>query len=713
MSSRLITISTANLNQSALNFENNINNIIDAIKEAKEAGSQILLTSELSIPSYGCEDHFLELDTYDHCWECLAKLLEDPDLTQNIFVVVGMPVIFDNVSYNCAVILFCGRIVGFRPKTALCDDLNYREGRYFTPWNKNVRDLALPRIIFNTNGQMYASIGNVIFSYIDIKIGIEICEELWAIDPIHIEQYKQDVDVILNLSGSHHQLRKLNQRIDLIRSATKHGGCYVYSNQIGCDGGRLYYDGCSCIVQNTNMYAQASQFSVKQVEVVTATLDLNRSTSEQISMKSACYQKSLAPPFETIEFESYLCHNNYNKLSKIIEPKYYDPMEEIALGPAIWLWDYVRKSKLGGFFLPLSGGSDSATTALIVYSMCNVLKAHFFDLQNKDIVHYNLNPTDTPNDICGKIFHTTYMASANSSEETKLFASELAEQIGSNHHELNIDKITSAIMEETAHIFKQPPKFKSNGGTEKENLALQNIQARSRMVLSYYLAQLLSENNLLVLGSGNMDELLRGYMTKYDCSSADINPIGSICKMDIFAFLDWCSEKYSIDIVSKIRSAPPTAELEPITSEYKQNDEEDMGFTYEDLSQMGKLRKIERLGPVSMFRRIYCEGNVNVKCALDKVKRFFKYYAINRHKATIVTPSYHCENYSPDDNRFDLRPFLYDGLFKYQYEKMDEVAEEMSNSCISKCLQICSNCDEKLSKVVESFDEDDNSDTEL
>jgi NAD+ synthase (glutamine-hydrolysing) len=42
-----------------------------------------------------------------------------------------------------------------------------------------------------------------------------------------------------------------------------------------------------------------------------------------------------------------------------------------------------------------------------------------------------------------------------------------------------------------------------------------------------------------------------------------------------------------------------------------------------------------------------------------KVKRFFYFYAVNRHKLTTLTPSYHAESYSPEDNRFDLRPFLY------------------------------------------------------
>lgn len=70
------------------------------------------------------------------------------------------------------------------------------------------------------------------------------------------------------------------------------------------------------------------------------------------------------------------------------------------------------------------------------------------------------------------------------------------------------------------------------GGSVQENIALQNIQARLRMVVSFLFAQLWpwvggQGGYYLVLGSANVDEALRGYLTKYDCSSADINPIGA------------------------------------------------------------------------------------------------------------------------------------------------------------------------------------------
>ena len=110
---------------------------------------------------------------------------------------------------------------------------------------------------------------------------------------------------------------------------------------------------------------------------------------------------------------------------------------------------------------------------------------------------------------------------------------------------------------------------------------------------------------LLVLGSANVDEGLRGYMTKYDCSSADLNPIGAISKGDLKKMLLWAAKKYEYPVLEEVACATPTAELVPITKtdnngEHTQSDEADMGMSYADLAQYGRLRKIVRCGPVSM-----------------------------------------------------------------------------------------------------------------
>merc|ERR1719419_1449066 len=211
------------------------------------------------------------------------------------------------------------------------------------------------------------------------------------------------------------------------------------------------------------------------------------------------------------------------------------------------------------------------------------------------------------------------------------------------------------------------PRFESHGGTSSESLAIQNIQARLRMVFGYMLAQMLPQLKqskpgwLIVLGSGNVDEALTGYLTKYDCSSADINPIGGINKMDLKRFLGWAAKTYGWDSCSETRDAVPTAELEPENAEgKKQTDEDDLGMSYNEISTFGRLRKMSKTGPVAMYREVLMQklrsdkledrvnqiGNLRIHSA-EKVKNFFTRYQRNRHKLTVLTPSYHAENSSP------------------------------------------------------------------
>jgi NAD+ synthase (glutamine-hydrolysing) len=198
------------------------------------------------------------------------------------------------------------------------------------------------------------------------------------------------------------------------------------------------------------------------------------------------------------------------------------------------------------------------------------------------------------------------------------------------------------------------------------------------MVLAYMFSQLLpwvrglAGGGLLVLGSANVDESLRGYLTKYDCSSADINPIGGISKTDLKSFIAYARDEFKLPILHDFITAVPTAELEPITHNYVQSDEADMGFTYDELSVFGKLRKNHKLGPWGAFEKLLHEwsGVMSPRQIADKTRNFFWYYAINRHKMTTITPAYHAEAYSPDDNRFDLRPFLYPA-FSWPYKKIE------------------------------------------
>merc|ERR1719215_1159301 len=112
--------------------------------------------------------------------------------------------------------------------------------------------------------------------------------------------------------------------------------------------------------------------------------------------------------------------------------------------------------------------------------------------------------------------------------------------------------------------------------------------------------------SLLVLGSANVDEALRGYYTKYDCSAADINPIGGINKRDLKAFLIWCAAHKGISVLSDVAHAVPTAELRPEENgcAETQSDEKDMGMSYDELGDLGHCRKVEHCGPLSTFLKL-------------------------------------------------------------------------------------------------------------
>jgi len=374
---------------------------------------------------------------------------------------------------------------------------------------------------------------------------------------------------------------------------------------------------------------------------------------------------------------------------------FHTPEEEIALGPACWLWDYLRRSGASGYFLPLSGGADSASTAAIVGNMCQlVIKAAKEgdedverDIRRVAQLSADAPVPNSPRELAGIIFTTVYLGTDNSSAETRARAKDLANDIGASHLSVAIDIVVGAVVSFFVAVTGKTPKFKVDGGSNAENLALQNIQARVRMVLSFLFAQLLpwvrgKSGFLLVLGSANVDEGLRGYMTKYDCSSADVNPIGGISKADLRSFLRWGASNLGYPTLAEVEKAPPTAELEPIRENYVQTDEEDMGMTYEELGVYGRLRKIARLGPLAMVQRLHyaewANKGLSAKEIGEKVKKFFFYYSCNRHKMTTLTPSYHAENYSPDDNRFDQRQFLYNVRWPWQFRKIDEFVDRVT-----------------------------------
>eukprot|EP00041_Stephanoeca_diplocostata_P033529 m.1110105 g.1110105 ORF g.1110105 m.1110105 type:complete len:761 (-) comp24356_c0_seq8:2995-5277(-) len=740
---RCVTVATCQLNQWALDFGGNKSRILESIQHAKSSGAQYRLGPELEICGYGCNDHFLEADTFEHSLEVLRDLLED-DICQDIICDVGMPYVYNGVRYNCRVLFYNKRILLIRPKLFLAMDGNYREGRWFSRWmhRRTQVTATLPQILREaTGGQTSAPFGDVYISLLDTSIAVETCEELFTPNSPHIEQSLNGVEIFTNGSGSHHELRKLDTRLQLVMSATqKVGGVYLYANQQGCDGERVYYDGCAMIVLNGKVLAQASQFSLRDVEVITATVDLDSVVTYRASIMSRSAQAAETVLCPRIDVDVGIT-DRFGLCTPSQPARIHSPAEEIALGPACWLWDYLRRTGLTGYFLPLSGGIDSTATACIVASMCRLVfnaAREGNDTVLADLRRITGNGDDyvpeSAQEIAHKVFHTAYLGTVNSSAETRARSAAIAAEIGAYHIDLDIDAGVQAITSIFTTCTGHHPQFKALGGSHQEDIALQNIQARLRMLLSYLFAQLLpwtrgvtGRGGLLVLGSANVDEALRGYLTKYDCSAADVNPIGGISKTDLRMFIGYCMTSFNFPSLGGILAAPPTAELQPLVDGANaQTDEDDMGMTYDELSIYGRLRKISKCGPVGMFRtlaqqwhhlslaevllyvasgacwflfnfessdtrhpitHLQCGGTrathvrswqnrsrYACRCGPQvgtKVKFFFRMYAINRHKTTVLTPAYHAENYTPDDNRFDLRPFLYNATWQWQFDSID------------------------------------------
>lgn len=144
------------------------------------------------LSGYSCEDHFYESDTLLHSWEVMATFLNSPICT-DILVDVGMPVMHKNVTYNCRVAFLNKRILLIRPKMLLCEDGNYRETRWFSPWTKVIfrkflylsfRKFCqiLPKTSFHFSGE---NSGGLFFATNDFANYWPECGAIWRCGNFH------------------------------------------------------------------------------------------------------------------------------------------------------------------------------------------------------------------------------------------------------------------------------------------------------------------------------------------------------------------------------------------------------------------------------------------------------------------------------------------------------------------------------------------------
>lgn len=262
------------------------------------------------------------------------------------------------------------------------------------------------------------------------------------------------------------------------------------------------------------------------------------------------------------------------------------------------------------------------------------------------------------------ITDTIQLLGNDSSSIDGTYISNTEDQSKLEEHEAIVKK-DKEIVKKLLSEYNELQKFKddftfSNIKLSQWDLAVQNVQARTRMVMTYTVAQL-KGRALLNLGSSNADEVYVGYYTKYDASSADVNPIGSLPKTYIQRILIVFGSK--IESIRAIVNSEPTAELTPGLAGIAQTDETDIGLLYTEMSELGRLMS-NGYGPLDTYHKLISDKGEVFKGQTDdyvneKITLFNYRYRFHRHKAVILPPSVHLLSQTPDDNRYNLRPFLY------------------------------------------------------
>ncbi len=328
----------------------------------------------MEICGFSSLDHLHELDVYTHSLEMLRRLLLDED-THGILVDVGMPIMHQDLRYNCRVICLDGKILLIRPKMTLTNDGNYRETRHFARWTrpKETELFHLPDTFAKVQGQTQVPFGDAVISTLDTTFGA--CEELAT----HL---LDGAEIINSSSCSYFTLQKLGTRLQLMREASpKSGGIYLSANQQGCDGERVYFDGGAMIIANGDVLAQGSQFSLNDVEVVTATVNLEDVRSYRTSLSHGRPASTVQYPRIQTPFALKLNDRLGGTMAPTlpIQLRLYSVEEEIAFCGGCYLWDvskplaavqsisltlgsqYLRRSGSVGYLVCLSGGIDSCS----------------------------------------------------------------------------------------------------------------------------------------------------------------------------------------------------------------------------------------------------------------------------------------------------------------------------------------------------------------
>jgi len=622
-----VRVAGATLNQTVGDWAGNTSRIIQAIAAARAQKVAVLALPEMSISGYSLGDRLLMEGTLRRSLQALQVVLPH---TEGMVVAVGLPVEHDGAVYNAAAVLCDGKLVGFVPKENLAvGDVQY-ENRWFADWPRG----AAAEVDLPWGGT--APIGSLLFRHPEIgALAVEICEDGWRGNRPSSMYALAGAEIVLNLSASWFTLGKHHARQRLVeQNSQQDHTAYVYTSLIGCDATRLVFDGAGLIAVDGRIVADAPRFRFTEpVHVFFADVDralLRRARAGEGSFRRqavAAQTDRLGPTPTVVHMEGQL------PMAPVVHPggaywmrerdeipgslAWLEPIVgrfgaddvphlELELTLSLGMWEYLRKSRIPGFALALSGGRDSAMCALLVARAFRYAFPDLSDRERKAKIRSQ--------------FLTAYLASDHSGSATRQAAKAIAEELGAEHIEAPIAQAVATHRD----VVGQAMGVDFSWDNPAHDITLQNVQARLRGSMIWMMANL---RGYLLLATSNKSEAAVGYTTMDGDTSGGIAPIADVPKSLVQLWLEWAADFHNLSSIQQVLATPATAELRP--PEEEQTDEDDlMPFVVLDrlmnqVAHLGREPKeaFDALWPV--FADRYGHDPVRFAAHVEKFTRLF------------------------------------------------------------------------------------------
>jgi NAD+ synthase (glutamine-hydrolysing) len=462
---------------------------VEMIRAAAEREAMVVLFPELGISAYSCEDLFHQRALLDRCRAELAQIVKASESVP-VTSVVGLPLQIDHLLFNCAVIIYGGRILGVVPKTYLPNYREFYELRQFATADQAVSEAL------ELCGQSNVPFGNNLLFEAEgqplLKFHVEICEDLWVPIPPSTYAAMAGATVLLNLSASNITVGKAAYRHQLVGGhSARCLAAYLYS---GAGPGEsttdLAWDGHALIYENGNKITESRRFSAEP-QLVCGEIDLERLSQERMRQGSfgqaVRHEREHLRRFRTIRFAAQVPRRGRMLADRTYERFPYVPAdpsgrdERCAEVYEIQVQGLAKRLESAGIervVIGVSGGLDS-TQALLVCA------------QAMDRLGY---PRDN-------ILAYTMPGFATSTR-TLAQARRLMKAIGCEANELDIRPACIQMLRDIGHPYIE--------GRKVYDVTFENVQAGERTSHLFRLANL---HRGLVVGTGDLSELALGWCT--------------------------------------------------------------------------------------------------------------------------------------------------------------------------------------------------------